>query len=358
MTLALFGISGHNGTTIADQTPCTAANTGALQINNISGSVVKWVADTSFGGQYAIECTNVAGQAASVRAGFAADTTVFSDAYSFTCPALAADAANPVTILAVRAKTTATGASVGPVIIVQLLSTGQFDVKAGVSGTGTGQASLPAPKSQTNGVPAALVPGNRYRLELGATSSSGTVTARISNQNAAAGDYIGTTSTDTAAIATFTYTHSDLGLGSYPTPRTMRFSNARLENASAALLGPYVFSTPQFDITVTMTPDEATGETTATIGISRVGGRGRPSQPGHTRAQRDCDPPARLRQPLAAHHVQLARASRPDGLIAWPRRSPEPARSRSTPARSPPRPRPWSPRPGRSSLTRPAPTRS
>lgn len=274
MATALYGMNGYNGAVLSDQLAVTAANSGSLQVNNFGGSVVRWVSDTTFGGTWAVEFTNTANNSASNRWPFTNPSSAVGVAYEFTCPALPADSANPLTILTLRDQST--GTSRVP-LIVQLLNTGRFNVLAGATGVGTGQASLPAPKSQSAGTPAALVPGTRYRLEVTANATTQVVGVRISTRTAAVGDYIGEALSDPQAlpaIGTFTFTHADVGLGSYPVARSTRIANIRMVDGSSAYPGPYVASTPGFAITAVFIPDEATGDTTANVTVTRVANTG------------------------------------------------------------------------------------
>lgn len=276
MATLVYANAGYNGAALSDQLACTTANTGASAVNAGSvfgGSTAKWVASTQFGGSWAIECTNTSGNPATLRFGYATPATTVSYAFDLVMPALPDSGSS--TILTQRI-------SSAVVVHFQVQTNGQFNVLAGIPGS---SAAMPAPVPPSGtGTPAAIVGGNKYRIEMlvtgSTTTNTGTVAVYLFNYGAATTDYIGRTTSSPVVLAaagstaTSPIAASDAGMGSSTLVRTIRFSNVRMTDGAASLQGPYVAATPELDFTVTVTPQTLAKGAVLSVVLTRVTGTG------------------------------------------------------------------------------------
>lgn len=250
MTLKMYNRDSADQSVLTDGTPATPANTGAGQANSISPSTNIWRASTVLGGAWVIESSNNTGtNAASLREAFATGTLSPSWSWDFVCPALPTDS-NAWTGVTLRRGTTSSG---GPMIQLLINQSGQWYVLVGSTAV-----AMSAPKTSTGAIPAALVPGNAYSFrgyvdQYASTGTTGVVHARMypfgaPAQNAdGSASYLAQTDNGGAAMTFYTvagelFTYADAGQNSYPTQRTVRHANLRLEDSSAAAgyMGAYV----------------------------------------------------------------------------------------------------------------------
>lgn len=265
MSKSVFLNAGYGGAALSDGQAATTANTGASAVNSLAGSTNTWKADTSFGGAWAVESINGTG-VASIRLPFASGTYQAGISWTFTCPTLPPDS-SPYTLTTLRTPS-------GALVLVQLSQAGQVNIQAGAA-----KGSLPAPKTPAGATPAALVPGVAYRLEVMASGNSasvgtGTVSARVYAQGADVADYLLGTSGTVSDLGTAQIVAADVGLIFTGTPRTMRHSNALLDDAATTWQGPFDVSVPAFDFTHVPSPQAGAKPLNVTLTVARMSGTG------------------------------------------------------------------------------------
>lgn len=255
MATALFAREAYGGVTLSDGLDVTTTNSGASVINKLSGGIVKWRAESRFGGSYIVETTNSSNNAATLRLPFANSSYNVSVAMDFVCPALPGATDGNVTILTVRTST-------GGTILVQIKANGLINVSA---------SATFAIELNT-----ALVPGTNYRIEVtaagSATVATGTLAARIYNYGAEVNNFLSQSSISTANFGTNPFLAADAGTGQYPAVRTLLFSNVRLVDGSSSFQGPYVAASQPLSAGVTLSPTSGNTPLAVTATASKAGG--------------------------------------------------------------------------------------